>query len=378
MTETTAPAAPAEQEAAPRLSVIGTGYLGATHAACMAELGFEVLGVDVDPAKIERLARGEVPFHEPGLPELLRTHVASGRLRFTTDVAEAARWADVHFIGVGTPQKVGETAADLSYVDAAVASLAAAIDRDALIVGTGEFFRGVETTIGRLRDRLGALVRGRPAPPEEVETALETGLHAVMVEAAAAAAEQIERRWASEPAGRALVAGRDLGALAPDASARAADVVRDWQSDVLALVQEEGAGKRTRARLAATGVNGAAVALMIISFASTGGLAGIEVGIAGGAAVVGQKLLESIFGEDAVRRMARRADELLELRVRAFLETVLADRFLPLLHLEREPQATEELRALVPVLRRGVAAGVDGPTGPEHAPSAAEAGEEPR
>ena len=124
MTETTAPAAPAEQEAAPRLSVIGTGYLGATHAACMAELGFEVLGVDVDPAKIERLARGEVPFHEPGLPELLRTHVASGRLRFTTDVAEAARWADVHFIGVGTPQKVGETAADLSYVDAAVASLA--------------------------------------------------------------------------------------------------------------------------------------------------------------------------------------------------------------------------------------------------------------
>ena len=245
-------------------------------------------------------------------------------------------------------------------------------------VGTGEFFRGVETTIGRLRDRLGALVRGRPAPPEEVETALETGLHAVMVEAAAAAAEQIERRWASEPAGRALVAGRDLGALAPDTSARAADVVRDWQSDVLALVQEEGAGKRTRARLAATGVNGAAVALMIISFASTGGLAGIEVGIAGGAAVVGQKLLESIFGEDAVRRMARRADELLERRLRAFLETVLADRFLPLLHLEREPQATEELRALVPVLRRGVAAGVDGPTGPEHAPSAAEAGEEPR
>ena len=121
MTETAvSPAAASEQDAPstgttvggrPRLSVIGTGYLGATHAACMAELGFEVLGVDVDPAKIERLSRGEVPFHEPGLPELLRTHVASGRLRFTTDVAEAARWADVHFIGVGTPQKVGEAAA---------------------------------------------------------------------------------------------------------------------------------------------------------------------------------------------------------------------------------------------------------------------------
>lgn len=231
-------------------------------------------------------------------------------------------------------------------------------------VGTGEFFRGVETAIGRVRDRLGALVRGRPAPAEEVETALETGLHAVMVEAAAAAAEQIERRWAAEPAGRALVAGRDLGALPADTSERAAAVVRDWQSDVLALIREEGAGKRTRARLAATGVNGAAVALMVISFASTGGLVGLEIGIAGGAAVVGQKLLESIFGEDAVRRMARRANELLERRVRALLETVLADRFLPLLRLDREPQATEELRALVPVLRRGVDAGLDGPGGP--------------
>ncbi|MCK6090455.1 dynamin family protein [Micrococcus endophyticus] len=231
-------------------------------------------------------------------------------------------------------------------------------------VGTGEFFRGVETAIGRVRDRLGALVRGRPAPAEEVETALETGLHAVMVEAAAAAAEQIERRWAAEPAGRALVAGRDLGSLPADTSERAAAVVRDWQSDVLALIQEEGAGKRTRARLAATGVNGAAVALMVISFASTGGLVGLEIGIAGGAAVVGQKLLESIFGEDAVRRMARRANELLERRVRALLETVLADRFLPLLRLDREPQATEELRALVPVLRRGVDAGLDGPGGP--------------
>ncbi|MFJ3312016.1 dynamin family protein [Micrococcus endophyticus] len=231
-------------------------------------------------------------------------------------------------------------------------------------VGTGEFFRGVETAIGRVRDRLGALVRGRPAPAEEVETALETGLHAVMVEAAAAAAEQIERRWAAEPAGRALVAGRDLGALPADTSERAAAVVRDWQTDVLALIREEGAGKRTRARLAATGVNGAAVALMVISFASTGGLVGLEIGIAGGAAVVGQKLLESIFGEDAVRRMARRANELLERRVRALLETVLADRFLPLLRLDREPQATEELRALVPVLRRGVDAGLDGPGGP--------------
>ncbi|MDY6055675.1 UDP-glucose/GDP-mannose dehydrogenase family protein [Micrococcus sp.] len=150
-----------------RLSVVGTGYLGATHAACMAELGFEVLGVDVDPAKIERLARGEVPFHEPGLPELLRRHVDSGRLRFTTDITEAARWADVHFIGVGTPQRVGESAADLTYVDAAVESLAAAVDRDALIVGKSTVPVG---TARRLTDRVVG-IRAAAGLPGTVELA---------------------------------------------------------------------------------------------------------------------------------------------------------------------------------------------------------------
>jgi len=118
-----------------RISVIGTGYLGATHAACMAELGFEVLGLDVDQAKIDSLSRGELPFHEPGLPELLLKHIDSGRLRFTTSYAEVGAWADVHFIGVGTPQKAGDNAADLTYVDAATLSLARNITKDALIVG---------------------------------------------------------------------------------------------------------------------------------------------------------------------------------------------------------------------------------------------------
>ena len=104
-----------------RMTVFGTGYLGATHAACMAELGHEVLGVDVDEAKIERLRRGEVPFYEPGLPEILLRHVESGRLRFTTDYAEAAAFADLHFIGVGTPQRKGEFAADTSHVEDVVA-----------------------------------------------------------------------------------------------------------------------------------------------------------------------------------------------------------------------------------------------------------------
>ncbi len=118
-----------------RISVFGTGYLGATHAAGMAELGHEVIGVDIDPAKIERLQRGEVPFYEPGLPELLRKHVESGRLRFTTDPAEAAAFADGHFIGVGTPQKKGEYAADMRFVDSVIETLGPLLTRPAVILG---------------------------------------------------------------------------------------------------------------------------------------------------------------------------------------------------------------------------------------------------
>ena len=117
------------------IAVIGTGYLGATHAACMAELGFEVLGLDVDQEKVDSLSRGQLPFHEPGLPELLLKHIDSGRLRFTTSYEEVGAWADVHFIGVGTPQLPGEYAADVAFVDAATVSLAESITRDALIVG---------------------------------------------------------------------------------------------------------------------------------------------------------------------------------------------------------------------------------------------------
>jgi len=119
----------------PRMTVIGTGYLGATHAVCMALLGHEVLGVDVDAAKIAELASGRVPFFEPGLPERLREALDSGRLRFTTDFDEAARFGDVHFICVGTPQAPGSDAADLRYVEAAFTALAERIDRKALLVG---------------------------------------------------------------------------------------------------------------------------------------------------------------------------------------------------------------------------------------------------
>ncbi|GAA1838349.1 UDP-glucose dehydrogenase family protein [Agromyces salentinus] len=117
-----------------RISVIGCGYLGAVHAASMAELGHEVVGIDVDAAKIARLAAGEAPFFEPGLPELLRSAVASGRLTFSTDMADVAG-ASVHFVAVGTPQLKGSYSADLTYVNAAVEGLLEHVTAGDLIVG---------------------------------------------------------------------------------------------------------------------------------------------------------------------------------------------------------------------------------------------------
>ncbi|MGH3372977.1 MAG: UDP-glucose dehydrogenase family protein [Nocardioidaceae bacterium] len=118
-----------------RISVIGTGYLGATHAACLAELGFEVLGVDNDRAKVARLSQGSAPFSEPGVDALLERHVRTGRLRFTTDLREAAGFADVHFICVGTPQARSGLAADLGSLLAVARGLAEHVTRDCLIIG---------------------------------------------------------------------------------------------------------------------------------------------------------------------------------------------------------------------------------------------------
>jgi len=137
-----------------RLSVIGTGYLGATHAACMVQLGHEVIGLDVDPEKVKRLAAGDLPFFEPGLPELLAASLETGRLTFTSDPEEAAAGADVHFLCVGTPQKSDSNAADLSYVFAAVDTIAPHLDRPALLVGKSTVPVG---TANGLRQRIRAL-----------------------------------------------------------------------------------------------------------------------------------------------------------------------------------------------------------------------------
>src|ERR1700712_3583093 len=118
-----------------RCTVFGTGYLGATHAAGMAELGHDVLGVDVDPGKVAKLAAGEIPFYEPGLREVLRDNLDAGRLQFTTDYDAAVGFADVHCLGVGTPQKKGEYAADLRHVHAVIDTLVPRLKRSAVIVG---------------------------------------------------------------------------------------------------------------------------------------------------------------------------------------------------------------------------------------------------
>jgi len=133
-----------------KLSVIGTGYLGATHAAAMSSLGFEVVGVDVDQKKIELLNQGKVPFYEPGLEDLLLAEVKSERLKFTTDFSEIND-CDVHFICVGTPQKKDGLAADLTYVDASIASVAPHAKAGSLIVGKSTVPVG---TAGRLAEML--------------------------------------------------------------------------------------------------------------------------------------------------------------------------------------------------------------------------------
>lgn len=181
-------------------------------------------------------------------------------------------------------------------------------------VGTGELFRTLQGRVGAVRDRIGAVLRGRPQPVTGVEVAIEQGVASLLVDQADLAAERAQAELLADPAGRALLGGRDLAGASPDFPELAAQEIRRWQDALLELVRTEGQSKRSTARLMALGVNGAGVALMMVAFASTGGLVGAEIGIAGGAAVVGQKLLEAVFGDQAVRRLAEIARE--DLRVR--------------------------------------------------------------
>lgn len=144
-----------------KMSVIGCGYLGAVHAAAMASLGHEVVGIDVDPAKIESLAAGKAPFFEPGLPELLTENHDTGQLRFSTDVSEVKGYG-IHFIGVGTPQRRDGAGADLTYVDAAVKDLIPHLSPGDLVVGKSTVPVGTAERLAALIEPTGAELAWNP------------------------------------------------------------------------------------------------------------------------------------------------------------------------------------------------------------------------
>jgi energy-coupling factor transporter ATP-binding protein EcfA2 len=202
-------------------------------------------------------------------------------------------------------------------------------------VGTGELLRSLEERIGRFRDWLVGAVRGQPPAAQRVTVAVESGLETLITEHAESAAERAEVSWRSLDAGQRLLASaeNDLGRASREFRGEVQRAVREWQQGVLDLVRSEGADRRTTARVLAYGVNGLGVALMIVIFAQTAGVTGAEVGVAGGTAVIGQKILEAVFGDQAVRRLAEQArldlevrvDDLLDLEYARFTEVL--DRF---------------------------------------------------
>ncbi len=215
-------------------------------------------------------------------------------------------------------------------------------------VGTGELLRNLESRVGWLRDRITNAIKGKPQQAEKVTVAVESGLQTLILEHAEAAAERADASWRSVSAGTQVLeeGGVDLSRASRDFRARSERMVRDWQSAVLDLVRSEGADKRSTARFLAYGLNGLSVALMVVVFASTGGVTGAEVGIAGGSAVIGQKLLEAVFGDQAVRRLALNARRDLEVRVQGLMDQE-RQRFIDRLDaLELPTDSSEQLRVL--------------------------------
>src|SRR5699024_4879946 len=137
-----------------KMTVFGTGYLGATHAACMAELGHDVLGVDVDEEKIAALSSGTVPFYEPGLPEVLQRNLDAGSLSFSTDYARAAEFAHVHFLGVVAPRVIGSSAEYRAYVRAVIEQLVPLLRGEQVIFGTSTVPVGSAAELQELADSL--------------------------------------------------------------------------------------------------------------------------------------------------------------------------------------------------------------------------------
>ena len=249
----------------------------------------------------------------------------------------------------------GAEAATDAHYQAAIDAVDAATQDGALLrgevlarwqdfVGTSDVFRKLESWYARTRDSVTAWVTGKPSPVIEVETQIESGLQAVIIDqagrAAAAAWADLER---SGPGRGIAELHPALAAESPELRAKAATMIREWQGALMQLIHDNAGNKRVRARVLSLGLNVVTVALMIVVFASTGGLTGGELAIAGGSAVLGQKLLETIFGEDAVRRLAAEARSDLQTRLDALFDSE-ADRLGTALEPLRFGSAPESLR----------------------------------
>ncbi len=219
-------------------------------------------------------------------------------------------------------------------------------------VGTGEWMRGLQASVGRVRDRVTAAVTGRTTPADALGSALESSVETLLRAEADRAAEQTATAWRALPGGAELLTGREreLETVSPGFPAAAEQQVRAWQGHVLDLVRREGAGKRSTARVLSFGVNGAGLAVMVAVFAHTGGLTGGEVAVAGGTSAVGQRVLEAVFGDAAVRQLAADAREDLRQRAGRLLDDE-GERFDALLRdAAPTPGACDALRGAVRTL----------------------------
>ena len=224
-------------------------------------------------------------------------------------------------------------------------------------VGTGELLRSVQSTVSRLRDRLVSAVSGRPTADADVRGAVETEVESLIRAAADTAADSTVAAWRRHPAGTHLLAGqeRELATSSAQLDERLPTEVRAWQGTVLDLVRAQGADKRTEARVASYTVNGAGLAVMLAVFAQTGGLTGIEIAVAGGTSAASQKVLEAIFGDQAVRTLARDARRELLTRVDDLLRSE-EQRFLTRVE-KAQPTASVPLLAALRRWQSAVAAG---------------------
>ncbi len=255
-----------------------------------------------------------------------RARIVSGALRTQEQIGAQLR-ADVDKAYADSLSAIDEAAQDGTLLRGEV------LARWQDFVGTGELMRNLEDKVGRFRDRLMSAARGRPQPAQRLTVAVESGLETLLVEHAESAAERAALAWRSLPAGAQLLATApgDISRASREFRGQVERSVRDWQADVLALVRTEGSDRRATARFLAYGVNSLGVVLMIAVFSQTAGLTGAELGVAGGTAVLGQRILEAVFGDQAVRRLVEEARIDLHRRVEDDLFAPERQRFIDIL-----------------------------------------------